>query len=66
MASEKLHRILSPGDEGSVIVLCPDCGQMETWSEAETSDHGKCRASREACPVCGQAMDENTDEAEDA
>lgn len=31
------------------LVLCPDCGQMEWWTEAECNDHGKCRASNAPC-----------------
>ena len=26
------------------IVRCPDCGQMEWWTERECQDHGRCRA----------------------
>ena len=32
------------------VVCCPDCGQLEIWSEEEAvNDHGKCRASAEPC-----------------
>ena len=31
------------------LVRCPDCGQMEWWTEAETNDHGHCRASNAPC-----------------
>ena len=31
------------------LVLCPDCGQMEWWTEPECNDHGRCRASNAPC-----------------
>ncbi len=34
------------------VVVCPQCGQMELWTEWERYDHGKCRASLEPC-FCG-------------
>jgi hypothetical protein len=34
------------------IVRCPDCGQMEWWTEEELRDHGKCRAQAAPCLVC--------------
>jgi hypothetical protein len=34
------------------LIRCPDCGQMEWWTEEECADHGKCRASAAPCPVC--------------
>ena len=38
-------------EQGSraVFVSCPDCHQMEWWTEAELQDHGKCRASNQPC-----------------
>jgi hypothetical protein len=50
--AEQLHWIVGPADEDVKLVLCPDCGQMEWWTEDECIDHGKCRASNEPCPVC--------------
>jgi predicted RNA-binding Zn-ribbon protein involved in translation (DUF1610 family) len=43
---------ISHDDESDQLVLCPDCGQMEWWTAAETRDHGKCRTIGETCPVC--------------
>ena len=34
------------------IVQCPECGQMEWWTESECQDHGQCRARPAVCPVC--------------
>ena len=39
------------------LIHCPDCGQMEWWTEEETFDHGYCRSGqagyrREDCPAC--------------
>ena len=51
-----LHRANQPGATGTQIVICPDCGQMEIWSEQECSDHGLCRRSGKPCPVCGQSL----------
>lgn len=50
------HRI--PQDTGvTVLVRCPDCGQMEWWDESELSDHGHCRSRGQAalddCEACG-------------
>ena len=38
----------------ALLIRCPDCGQMEWWTERECSDHGQCRATSDAeqCPVC--------------
>ena len=33
----------------AVMVTCPDCGQLEVWSEQESNDHGLCRARGGAC-----------------
>jgi len=33
------------------LIRCPECGQMEWWTEEENSDHGLCRASGKPCPV---------------
>jgi predicted RNA-binding Zn-ribbon protein involved in translation (DUF1610 family) len=41
-------------DRPARLVLCPDCGQMEWWTEEECRDHGKCRATPGPCPVCGE------------
>lgn len=41
-----------PGDIDTQLVRCPDCGQLEIWTDDELSDHGKCRASTDPCPVC--------------
>lgn len=27
------------------VVVCPNCGQMEWWTEAECADHGLCRTT---------------------
>jgi len=51
-----LHRANQPGDPETRVVRCPDCGQMEIWSEQECSDHGLCRRSGKPCPVCGQSL----------
>jgi len=51
---------LTPVDvaEGrAVMVTCPDCGQLEVWSEQESNDHGLCRSRGGACwcdPVVGE------------
>ena len=34
------------------LVQCPECGQMEWWTEEECRDHGRCRATSGPCPVC--------------
>jgi len=34
------------------IVICPDCGQLEWWSQRETEDHGLCRSRGGTCDVC--------------
>jgi len=31
------------------MVRCPDCGQLEWWTEQECQDHGKCRAKGGPC-----------------
>lgn len=31
------------------LVKCPDCGQMEWWTEAESIDHGRCRTGQYPC-----------------
>jgi hypothetical protein len=54
---EPLHPVLGPGDydmagEPPQLVVCPDCGQLEWWSEAELLDHGACRVHLGPCPVC--------------
>ena len=34
----------------AVVVRCPDCGQLEIWSEDEALvDHGLCRSKGEPC-----------------
>ena len=47
------HPILDMADVAAgraQIVRCPDCGQMEIWSEEEAdSGHGKCRSSAAPC-----------------
>ncbi len=40
---------LQLGQAGTQIVRCPDCGQMEIWTEEETNDHGHCRATPSPC-----------------
>ena len=42
-------------DGPAVMVTCPDCGQLEWWTQRETEDHGMCRASEGICPVCADA-----------
>lgn len=50
---ERLHpRDLRPGDPDVVLVRCPDCGQLEWWSEAELLDHSRCRSGSAPCPLC--------------
>ncbi len=43
----------------ALIVICPDCGQMEIWSREERDDHGMCRTNPYLadgkCPVCDEA-----------
>jgi hypothetical protein len=34
------------------LVKCPDCGQLEWWSDDELLDHGLCRAMDHPCVVC--------------
>lgn len=46
---ETLHRDCIT-DQDARLVRCPDCGQMEWWSEAELIDHGRCRAGLYPCP----------------
>jgi len=38
-------------EDGSppTLVKCPDCGQMEWWTEAEMMDHGRCRTGQYPC-----------------
>lgn len=37
------------------VVRCPECGQMEWWTDDERADHGYCRTVPVApCPVCGE------------
>jgi len=48
------HAIMEFGDLDEdnavpVVVTCPECGQLELWSQAERDDHGKCRASNKPC-----------------
>ena len=31
------------------LVTCPDCGQLEWWTEGELIDHGRCRTGRYPC-----------------
>lgn len=31
------------------LVRCPECGQMEWWTDRECNDHGKCRATAAPC-----------------
>jgi len=38
-------------DQDARLIRCPDCGQLEWWSEAELIDHGRCRAGAYPC-VC--------------
>lgn len=49
-----LHRIVTMDDPALRVVRCPDCGQLEYWSEDETNDHGLCRTIGADCPVCGE------------
>lgn len=46
------HRIVTPGAPGTRVVVCPDCGQLEIWTDEECRDHGQCRSAGGACPVC--------------
>ena len=36
-------------DERPRLVICPDCGQLEWWTERENTDHGRCRTGRYPC-----------------
>lgn len=57
-SSEQMH----PADTGpdyrdaddnpASIVACPDCGQMEWWTQEEMIDHGHCRAASGPCEIC--------------
>jgi len=51
-----LAHSLSLTFEDGLIVVCPDCGQLELWSQAERDDHGYCKTYRpypvEDCPAC--------------
>lgn len=51
-----MHPTLTPEDVAAgraVVVRCPECGQMEIWSEAEAyGEHGLCRHRGGPCPVC--------------
>ncbi len=40
---------LKIGQPGTVLVRCPDCGQLEVWTEEESFDHGLCRSAGCAC-----------------
>lgn len=31
------------------IVLCPNCGHLEWWTDEECHEHGKCRYDAEPC-----------------
>ncbi|GEM_PF-7028628 len=53
-----LHpRHLTPGDDGTHIVRCPDCGQTEIWTDRELADHGRCRTTDARC-VCDDVVDD--------
>lgn len=43
---------LFPGQPATRVVVCPDCGQLEAWTDEECRDHGQCRSAGGACPVC--------------
>ena len=56
--TEAMHPPVGPGYQdtdgyAARLVRCPDCGQMEWWTERECSDHGNCRTTAVAwCGVC--------------
>ena len=35
------------------VICCPDCGQLEWWTDTECGDHGRCRTGRYACACDG-------------
>ena len=52
-----MHPITGPDyidDDGpALLIQCPDCGQLEWWTQRETEDHGYCRtAAPYECPAC--------------
>ena len=49
MEYTKHTQTLTIGDDDTKIVRCPDCGQMEIWSEDELIDHGRCRTGTYPC-----------------
>lgn len=40
------------------IMFCPECGQLEWWTDREIADHGQCRATGGKCPVCGEIAED--------
>lgn len=51
----ELHRRDNvPGDAETKLITCPECGQMEVWTELELSDHGQCRAESVDCGLCSE------------
>jgi len=53
--NEPLHKISG----ANKIVICPDCGQMEWWTEEELDTHGICRTLHkpgDVCPECGEEL----------
>jgi len=56
----KHSRNINLGNPGTKLVQCPDCGQMEVWTEDETLyDHGQCRALPEGAPCEACEPEEN-------
>ena len=54
--TEKHPLNLTPGQEGTLIVRCPDCGQLEVWTTDECTDHGLCRSRGGPCWCEGEAV----------
>jgi predicted RNA-binding Zn-ribbon protein involved in translation (DUF1610 family) len=51
-------RDLALGADETQVVRCPDCGQLELWTDQEVRDHGQCRSAAERpCPVCPPRSD---------
>jgi hypothetical protein len=34
------------------LIQCPDCGQLEWWTNEECWEHGHCRATTSPCVIC--------------
>jgi hypothetical protein len=49
------HSLSLTFDNGKIVV-CPDCNQLELWSQEEIDEHGYCKTycpyPVEDCPAC--------------